>query len=129
LSSKSLRIISLFLLIISALGVTISGPLILGWISGTTPFFDLGSTASLFGGYLDIVGGLLEFIMISYMIMTGIFSENIDINKARKSYKIMACICVIGLIADPLGGLLAIAAQIGLYTSLANIYFLRKNNK
>ncbi|MFC1754609.1 hypothetical protein ACFL96_14630 [Thermoproteota archaeon] len=127
MSSKPLRIISLFLLFVSAIGVTFSGPLILGWVSEPTPFFDLGPTAAIFGGYLDIIGGLLEFIMIVYMISIGIFSGNANTDKSIKSFKIMAGICVIGLIADPLGGLFAIAAQIGLYTSLVNIYLLQKN--
>lgn len=122
----AVRLITWILLAFSAVGVTFSGPLILGWVAGDTQFFDLGPTATLVGGYLDIVGGLLEFVMLAYMTIAGHFSAKADIQKARNSFKIMAGICVIGVIADPLGGLLAIAAQIGLYTSLANVYLLRE---
>ena len=38
----------------SAFGVTLRGPMILGWIDGTQ-FFDLGLTAKLLGEYLDII--------------------------------------------------------------------------
>ncbi len=125
LPRTAVRLISLILLAFSAFGVTFSGPLILGWTGGSTQFFDLGPTATLLGGYLDIVGGVLEFVMLAYMARTGHFSANVNRLRARRSFKIMAGICVIGVIADPLGGLLAIAAQIGLYTSLANVYLYR----
>ena len=118
---KPIRVFSWILLAFSAFGVTFSGPMILGWIEGTK-FFDLGPTATLLGGYLDIIGGLLEFIMLIHMTLTGVFSANADKTNAKRSFKIMTSICLIGMIADPLGGLLAIAAQIGLYTSIVNIY-------
>lgn len=125
MTSRSIRIISWILLAFSAFGVTFSGPMILGWVEGAK-FFDLGPTATLLGGYLDIIGGLLEFIMLAYMTATGVFSANANKTKIQRSFKIMAGICLIGVIADPLGGLLAIAAQIGLYVCMANIYIYRK---
>lgn len=123
---KYVRIITLILLIFSAIGVTISGPLIFDWFSVGTKFFDLGSTAATIGGFLDIIGGGLEFAMIGYMFTQGVFSSNADRAKNRRLFMYMAGICVIGVIGDPLGGLLAIAAQIGLYTSIANIYLHRE---
>jgi len=129
LTGKFTRLISPILLALSALGVTFSGPLILGWMSDGTKFFDLGPTATLVGGYLDIVGGVLEGIFLVYMFRTGVFSSNVDKKKAQRAFKLMAGICIIGVIADPLGGLLAIAAQIGLYTSLANVYLIRDKSR
>ena len=117
--------ITVILLGFSAFGVTFSGPLILGWLPGTNGFFDLGPTAALLGGYLDIIGGVLEFLMLGYMMATRQFSANAERAKVHRSFKTMAWICVIGVIADPLGGLLAIAAQIGLYTSIVNVYQYR----
>ncbi len=124
MTRAAVRIISWVLLAFSAFGVTISGPMILEWMP-STKFFDLGPTAVLLGGYLDIIGGGLQFIMLGYMTFTGHFSSNIDKARARRSFKVMGGLCLIGIIADPLGGLLAIAAQIGLYTSLANVYLYR----
>ena len=56
------------------------------------------------------------------MTVKGLFADGADKTKVRRSFKIMAGICLIEVVADPLGGLLAIAAQIGLYTSVVNIY-------
>jgi hypothetical protein len=83
----------------------------------------------MIGGYLDIIGGGLEFVMIGYMITKGVFSANADRARNRRLFTYMAGICVIGVIGDPLGGLLAIAAQIGLYTSIVNIYLHRENKE
>lgn len=112
-----IRKLSGILLLLSAIGVTFSGSMILGWIE-VSKFFDLGPTATLVGGYLDIIGGTLQFVMLGIMVSKGVFSEGADKIQSQRLFKIMAGICLIGLIADPLGGLLAIAAQIGLYTSI-----------
>lgn len=117
LVNKHIRKLSGILLFFSAFGVTFSGPMILGWIEGST-FFDLGLTATLLGGYLDIIGGTFQFIILGIMVSKGVFSEDADKIQSQRLFKIMAGTCLIGLIADPLGGLLAIAAQIGLYTSI-----------
>lgn len=121
------QIFSGILLFLSALGVTFSGPVILGWIPRLVgPFWNFGSPWIEIGGFLDIIGGLLQFFWLFNMYRLGYFKGNADQQSVQNAYKIMAGLSVIGIIADPLGGLLAIAAQIELYTSLINIYLLRK---
>ncbi|MHA2104539.1 MAG: hypothetical protein ACW981_14015 [Candidatus Hodarchaeales archaeon] len=117
--------ISALLLFVSSIGVLLSGPLILGWVSIMDPFWDLGAPWKELGGYLDIIGGLLQLIWLGYMFRGSYFAEDTDKIKVQNAYKIMGLICVIGLIADPLGGLLALSAQLGFYTSLINIYWHR----
>jgi hypothetical protein len=117
--------ISAILLFVSSTGVLMSGPLILGWVSVMDPFWDLGAPWKEIGGYLDILGGFLQFIWLSYMFKERYFTKDAEREKIQKSYITMALICVIGLIADPLGGLLALSAQLGFYTSLINIYWHR----
>jgi hypothetical protein len=117
--------ISAILLFVSSTGVLMSGPLILGWVAVMDPFWDLGAPWKEIGGYLDILGGFLQFIWLSYMFKERYFTKDAEREKIQKSYITMALICVIGLIADPLGGLLALSAQLGFYTSLINIYWHR----
>ena len=118
---------SFYLLLISSIGVIFSGPLILGWIhSPIGPFWSFGEPWTSIGGYLDLFGGLFQIIMIYFMRKAGIFTEHANMDLIRKYYAYMAGICIIGLIADPLGGLLAIAAQLGFYTSIYNVYKSRK---
>ncbi|MHA1984587.1 MAG: hypothetical protein ACW967_09550 [Candidatus Hodarchaeales archaeon] len=117
--------ISAILLFVSSIGVLISGPLILGWVSVMDPFWDLGAPWKEIGGYLDIIGGFLQLIWLGYMLKEKYFIKDAERSDVRNAYKIMALICLIGLIADPLGGLLALSAQLGFYTSLINIYWHR----
>ena len=117
--------ISSILLILSSFGVLFSGPLILGWINIVEPFWTFGNPWKEIGGYLDMFGGTLQLVWLGYMFNKRMFTKGAEKSQVQKMYKIMALICVIGLIADPLGGLLALSAQLGLYTSLINIYWHR----
>lgn len=103
----------------------ISGPMILGWFTAIGPFWNFGSPWKEIGGYFDIFGGILQLVLVGYMLNKRMFTEEVERTQVQKAYKIMALLCVIGLIADPLGGLLAISAQIGFYTSIVNIYWYR----
>mgnify|MGYP001589265999 CR=1 FL=1 len=53
--------------------------------------------------------------------------NNWDKNKrAKRAFKFMAIVSVIGIVGDIVGGLFAIAAQIALYTSLLNMRSIGK---
>ena len=121
-------IITFILLAFSAFGVTFSGPLILRIYSATDKFWDLGPVANFIGGGLDIIGGLAQFIILVNMTRSRYFSANANKERARKTFRVMAMVGIIGVIGDLLGGLLGIAAQIGIYVSLINLYSLRQKD-
>lgn len=121
-------IITFILLAFSAFGVTFSGPLILRIYSATDKFWDLGPIANFIGGGLDIIGGFAQFIILVNMTRSRYFSANANKERARKTFRVMAMVGIIGVIGDLLGGLLGIAAQIGIYVSLINLYSLRQKD-
>jgi hypothetical protein len=107
-------IITFILLAFSAFGVTFSGPLILRIYSATDKFWDLGPIANFVGGGLDVIGGFAQFIILVNMTRNRYFSANANRERARKAFRVMAIVGVIGVIGDLIGGLLGIAAQIGI---------------
>ena len=119
-------VITFILLVFSAFGVTFSGPLILRIYSASDKFWDLGPIANFFGGGLDIIGGFAQFIILVNMTRNHYFSANANRERARQAFRVMAIVGIIGMIGDLLGGLLGIAAQIGIYVSLINLYSLRQ---
>ena len=119
-------VVTFILLVFSAFGVTFSGPLILRVYTPSDKFWDLGPFANFLGGGLDIIGGFAQFVILVNMTRKRYFSANADREVARKVFKVMAMVCIIGVVGDLLGGLLGIAAQTGIYASLLNAYSLRQ---
>lgn len=111
-------IATVILLGFSAFGVTFSGPLIL---RSSVKFWDLGPLGTLFGATLDITAGSALVVILVNSTRNKLFSAKADIERAGKVFRFMAIACLFGIIGDLLGGLLGLAAQIGLYTSLANL--------
>ncbi len=60
---------------------------------GVERFFDLGQVATLLGGYLDVIGGMLEFVMLFCITGAGHFSANAERKRTQKSFNDGRDIC------------------------------------
>lgn len=89
-------------------------------------FWDGGLTATLTAGVLDIIGGLGMFVLVGLSLVRGYFGAKADPATLRRYLNFMALASILGLVGDLIGGLYAISAQIGLYTTIIDWMTLRK---
>ena len=122
--TAAIRILSL-LFPISAFGVFYSGLMFLE-IAPLPPmrFWDGGTTALMIAAILDLVGGLLGFPAgIPALIQA--WKKEPDLVRLRRYLWLFIVASLIGIAGDLIGGLYAIAAQIGLYSSLVVLFLTR----
>ena len=122
---RAKAILTFIVFAVSAFGVTFSGPIIMQ----TPPdnkSWDFGPMANLFGAILDVMGGFGMFLILINMTRNKYFTANAESEMAKRAFRFMAIVSVIGIVGDILGGLFTIAAQIALYTSLLNMRSIGK---
>ena len=122
--TAAIRILSL-LFPISAFGVFYSGLMFLE-IAPLPPmrFWDGGPTALMIAAILDLAGGLLGFATgIPALIQA--WKKEPNMVRLRRYLWLFVLASLIGIAGDLIGGLYAIAAQIGLYSSLVALYITR----
>ena len=110
---------------ISAFGVFYSGLMFLE-VAPLPPmrFWDGGPTVLVVAAILDLAGGLLGFATgIPALIQA--WKQKPDMARLRRYLWLFALASLIGIAGDLIGGLYAIAAQIGLYSSLVALYITR----
>jgi len=118
-------IVTFVVFAVTAFGVTFSGPIIIQ-TSPDNKSWDFGPTANLFGAILDVMGGFGMFLILINMTRNKYFTANAESQMAKRAFRFMAVVSVIGIVGDILGGLFAIAAQVALYTSLLNLRSIGK---
>jgi len=74
--------------------------------------------ALLIAGTLDAIGGLAVFVLIGALLAQGRLRPSTDIAKLHPHLKILTIVSILGIIGDLIGGLYAIGAQTGLYTTI-----------
>ena len=122
---RAKAILTFIVFAVSAFGVTFSGPIIMQSVAEDKPW-NFGPLANLFGAILDVMGGFGMFLILINMTRNKYFTLNAESPMAKRAFKFMAIMSVIGIAGDIIGGLFAIAAQIALYTSLLNMRSIDK---
>lgn len=119
-----IRILSV-LFPVSAFGVFYSGLMFLE-IAPLPPmrFWDGGSTALMIAAILDLAGGLLAFAS-GVPALIQVWKKEPDRARMRRCLWLFVMASLMGVAGDLIGGLYAIAAQIGLYSSLVVLYLTR----
>lgn len=126
-SGRCFRKIACPLLLLSAFMVTYSGLFFIGVFPiPAIRFMDLGPTGLLAAGLLDILGGLMLFTTTFIMIGSGLLSVKTDFKKFRRYFLLCILGASLGVAGDLVGGLYAIGAQTGLYTSVAGVYLSKR---
>jgi len=125
-AGRRFRKVAWILLLLSAFMVTYSGLFFIGVFPvPAARFIDLGPGGLLAAGILDLIGGITLFAATFTMILLGFISSKTDFKKFRPYLQVVAVGAVLGVVGDLVGGLYAIGAQIGLYTSIAGLYLAR----
>lgn len=119
-----IRILSV-LFPISAFGVFYSGLMFLE-IAPLPPmrFWDGGPTALMVAAILDLAGGLLGFAA-GVPALIQVWKKEPERARMRRCLQVFVMASLLGVAGDLIGGLYAIAAQIGLYSSLVVLYLTR----
>lgn len=119
-----IRILSI-LFPVSAFGVFYSGLMFLE-IAALPPmrFWDGGPTSLMVAAILDLAGGLLGFAT-GVPALVQAWKKEPDLVRLRRYLRLFVVASLIGIAGDLIGGLYAIAAQIGLYSSLVALYVTR----
>lgn len=125
---RAKAILTVILLAFSAFGVTFSGPVILR-TAADEKSWDFGPMANFIGAGLDIMAGFGQFLILINMTRNRYFTVNAESDGASRAFRFMAFVCIIGIVGDIIGGLFAIAAQIGLYASLLNLRSMKKHQQ
>lgn len=116
-AAENFRGYSWILVLVSGFMMFYSGLFFLGVFPIPGPrFWDGGETALLMAGLFDVAGGTGALVVIS-------------LRRARSPLNIVAILCLTGIIGDLVGGLYAIGAQIGLYTSMVNWLLARRRGR
>lgn len=110
---------------ISAFGVFYSGLMFLE-IAPLPPmrFSDGGPTALVIAAILDLAGGLLG-CATGIPALIQVWKEEPNRARLRRYLWLFVMASLMGVAGDLIGGLYAIAAQIGLYSSLVVLYLTR----
>jgi hypothetical protein len=110
---------------ISAFGVFYSGLMFLEIVPlPPMRFWEGGPTALVIAAVLDLAGGLLGFAA-GIPALIQIWKKAPDPVRLRRMLWLFVLASLIGVAGDLIGGLYAIAAQIGLYASLVVLYVTR----
>jgi len=120
----AIRILSI-LFPVSAFGVFYSGLMFLE-IAPLPPmrFWDGGPTALIIAAILDLAGGSLGFAT-GMPALIQVWKKEPNQARMRRYLWLFVMASLMGVVGDLIGGLYAIAAQIGLYSSLVVLYLTR----
>ncbi|MBI2938630.1 MAG: hypothetical protein HYY22_10550 [Thaumarchaeota archaeon] len=120
------RRFSWILLLIAAFLVFYSGLFLLDVVPGrpgdSFRFWNGGEQSLFWGGVLDLVGGSSALIIVVMMLVQGGFKQGA---MARRWLVLLLVFYALGIAGDLTAGIYAIGAQIGFYTTIADILTLR----
>lgn len=110
---------------ISAFGVFYSGLMFLEIVPlPPMRFWDGGPTALMIAAILDLAGGLLGFAT-GIPALVQVWKKEPNRARMRRYLWLFVMASLMGVAGDLIGGLYAIAAQIGLYSCLVVLYLTR----
>jgi hypothetical protein len=87
-------------------------------------FWDGGPTTLLIAAILDLAGGLLGFAT-GIPALNQVWKKEPNRARMRRFLWLFVIASLMGVVGDLIGGLYAIAAQIGLYSSFVVLYLTR----
>lgn len=85
-------------------------------------FWNGGEQSLFWGGVLDLVGGASALVIVVMMLVQGGFKQGA---MARRWFVLLLVFYALGIAGDLTAGIYAIGAQIGFYTTIADILILR----
>ncbi|MCL4435330.1 MAG: hypothetical protein M1503_05585 [Thaumarchaeota archaeon] len=85
-------------------------------------FWNGGAQSLFWGGVLDMVGGAPALITVVMMLVQGGFKRSVV---GRQWFVLLLFFYALGIAGDLTAGIYAIGAQIGFYTTIADLLTLR----